>query len=168
MLAHLKLTATPDGKLGADKAQLDLRGLCTAFKAEVPSASGRQSPMLAYCPNWKSLPKMKSQHLQIHLNGMTKIVATFAEQVTSLARTVSMQGKVGAQAQAPIAAGTWIDLTDNINSMASTLTGQVRNIAQVMAVVTKVDFSKESRLTSKVNRSFRLHLHIAHAVSVQK
>src|SRR5215467_1076806 len=77
------------------------------------------------------------------LNGMTKTLAIFAEQVTSVARTVGVQGKLGAQAQVPNAAGTWKDLTDNVNLLANNLTVQVRNIAEVTTAVAKGDLSKK-------------------------
>jgi HAMP domain-containing protein/signal transduction histidine kinase/ActR/RegA family two-component response regulator len=77
------------------------------------------------------------------LNSMTKTLATFAEQVTSVARTVGVQGKLGAQAQVPNAAGTWKDLTDNVNLLANNLTVQVRNIAEVTTAVAKGDLSKK-------------------------
>src|ERR1700749_3763516 len=63
------------------------------------------------------------------INTMTDTLATFADQVTTGAREVGVQGKLGGQANVPGAAGTWKDLTDNVNSMAQNLTGQVRNIA---------------------------------------
>src|SRR6202011_1558229 len=62
------------------------------------------------------------------LNGMTKTLAIFAEQVTDVARTVGVEGKLGAQAEVPGVAGTWKDLTDNVNVLARNLTDQVRNI----------------------------------------
>jgi HAMP domain-containing protein/signal transduction histidine kinase/ActR/RegA family two-component response regulator len=77
------------------------------------------------------------------LNSMTTTLKTFAEQVTSVARTVGVQGKLGAQAQVPNAAGTWKDLTDNVNLLANNLTVQVRNIAKVTTAVAKGDLSKK-------------------------
>ena len=65
------------------------------------------------------------------LNSMTKTLGIFAEQVTSVARTVGVEGKLGAQAEVPGVAGTWKDLTDNVNLLANNLTAQVRNIAEV-------------------------------------
>ena len=58
----------------------------------------------------------------------------FAAEVTRVAREVGTEGKLGGQAQVPGVAGTWKDLTDNVNSMASNLTTQVRNIAEVATV----------------------------------
>src|SRR6202011_5362948 len=83
------------------------------------------------------------------LNGMTKTLAIFAEQVTSVAKTVGVEGKLGAQAQVPNVAGTWKDLTDNVNLLANNLTGQVRNIAQVTTAVASGDLSKKITLDVK-------------------
>nr|BDT37904.1 HAMP domain-containing protein [Myxococcus sp. MH1] len=77
------------------------------------------------------------------LNNMTDTLNVFAQQVTSVARTVGVEGKLGAQAQVPGAAGTWKDLTDNVNLMANNLTAQVRNIADVTTAVAKGDLSKK-------------------------
>ncbi|WIG93375.1 HAMP domain-containing protein [Myxococcus sp. SDU36] len=77
------------------------------------------------------------------LNAMTDTLNVFAQQVTSVARTVGVEGKLGAQAQVPGAAGTWKDLTDNVNLMASNLTAQVRNIGEVTTAVAKGDLSKK-------------------------
>ncbi|MEA2249074.1 MAG: hypothetical protein QOH46_3603, partial [Solirubrobacteraceae bacterium] len=65
------------------------------------------------------------------INSMTDTLSVFAEQVTGVAREVGTEGKLGGQAEVPGVAGTWKDLTDNVNSMAANLTDQVRNIAQV-------------------------------------
>src|SRR6185437_10947120 len=68
--------------------------------------------------------------------------ATFADQVTNMAREVGVEGKLGGQARVPGAAGLWRDLTDNVNAMAANLTGQVRSIADVATAVTKGDLSR--------------------------
>jgi HAMP domain-containing protein/signal transduction histidine kinase/DNA-binding response OmpR family regulator len=77
------------------------------------------------------------------LNGMTKTLGIFAEQVTSVARTVGVEGKLGAQASVPGVAGTWKDLTDNVNLLANNLTSQVRNIAEVTTAVANGDLSRK-------------------------
>src|SRR5438270_3050847 len=77
------------------------------------------------------------------LNNMTKTLSIFAQQVTSVARTVGVEGKLGAQAEVPGVAGTWKDLTDNVNLLANNLTAQVRNIADVTTAVAKGDLSKK-------------------------
>jgi len=77
------------------------------------------------------------------LNNMTKTLGIFAEQVTNVARTVGVEGKLGAQAEVPGVAGTWKDLTDNVNLLANNLTAQVRNIASVTTAVANGDLSKK-------------------------
>lgn len=76
------------------------------------------------------------------INNMIDTLATFADQVTTVAREVGAEGKLGGQASVPGAAGTWRDLTDNVNYMASTLTSQVRAITTVATAVTKGDLSR--------------------------
>ena len=76
------------------------------------------------------------------INSMTDTLATFAEQVTTVAREVGVEGKLGGQANVPGAAGTWRDLTDNVNRLAANLTTQVRAIAEVATAVTKGDLSR--------------------------
>ncbi len=77
------------------------------------------------------------------INSMTATLSTFADQVTTVAREVGTEGKLGGQADVPNAAGTWKDLTDNVNFMASNLTGQVRNIALVTTAVANGDLSQK-------------------------
>jgi CheY-like chemotaxis protein/signal transduction histidine kinase/HAMP domain-containing protein len=77
------------------------------------------------------------------INAMTETLRTFAEQVTTVAREVGTEGKLGGQAAVPGVAGTWKDLTDNVNFMASNLTAQVRNIAEVATAIAGGDLSKK-------------------------
>jgi HAMP domain-containing protein/CheY-like chemotaxis protein/signal transduction histidine kinase len=77
------------------------------------------------------------------LNTMIEQLRSFASEVTRVAREVGTQGKLGGQAQVPGVAGTWKDLTDNVNSMASNLTAQVRNIAEVTTAVARGDLSRK-------------------------
>ena len=77
------------------------------------------------------------------INGMTETLSIFAEQVTTVAREVGTEGKLGGQADVPNAAGTWKSLTDNVNSMATNLTNQVRNIALVTTAVANGDLSQK-------------------------
>src|SRR5947199_324310 len=72
--------------------------------------------------------------------------ATFAAQVTSVAREVGVEGKLGGQASVPGAAGTWKDLTDNVNQLAANLTTQVRAIAEVATAVTKGDLTRSIKV----------------------
>ena len=77
------------------------------------------------------------------LNTMVDQLNAFAGEVTRVAREVGTDGKLGGQAQVPGVAGTWKDLTDSVNSMASNLTGQVRNIAEVSTAIATGDLSKK-------------------------
>ncbi len=77
------------------------------------------------------------------LNTMVDQLRAFASEVTRVAREVGTDGKLGGQAQVPGVAGTWKDLTDSVNSMASNLTGQVRNIAEVSTAIASGDLSKK-------------------------
>ena len=76
------------------------------------------------------------------INGMIDTLATFADQVTTVAREVGIEGKLGGQAKVPGAAGTWRDLTDNVNQLAANLTTQVRAIAEVATAVTTGDLTR--------------------------
>jgi len=77
------------------------------------------------------------------INSMTDTLRVFAEQVTTVAREVGTEGKLGGQAAVPGVAGTWKDLTDSVNFMAANLTDQVRNIAQVTTAVAQGDLSQK-------------------------
>ena len=77
------------------------------------------------------------------LNTMVDQLHSFASEVTRVAREVGTDGKLGGQAQVPGVGGTWKDLTDSVNSMASNLTGQVRNIAEVSTAIANGDLSKK-------------------------
>src|SRR6187397_3049303 len=76
------------------------------------------------------------------INGMIDTLATFADQVTTVAREVGVEGKLGGQASVPGAAGTWKDLVDNVNELAANLTTQVRAIAEVATAVTQGDLTR--------------------------
>jgi signal transduction histidine kinase/HAMP domain-containing protein/ActR/RegA family two-component response regulator len=76
------------------------------------------------------------------INNMTDTLRTFADQVTTVAREVGIEGKLGGQAKVPRAAGTWRDLTDNVNQLAGNLTSQVRAIAEVSTAVAKGDLTR--------------------------
>jgi len=77
------------------------------------------------------------------INTMVDQLNSFASEVTRVAREVGTEGKLGGQAQVKGVAGTWKDLTDNVNLMAANLTGQVRNIAEVTTAVARGDLSKK-------------------------
>ena len=77
------------------------------------------------------------------INTMVDQLNAFAGEVTRVAREVGTEGRLGGQAKVPGVAGTWKDLTDNVNSMASNLTGQVRNIAEVATAIANGDLSRK-------------------------
>ncbi|MGQ2979864.1 MAG: HAMP domain-containing protein, partial [Polaromonas sp.] len=83
------------------------------------------------------------------INGMTDTLATFADQVTNVAREVGVDGRLGGQANVPGAAGTWKDLTGNVNLLAANLTTQVRAIAEVATAVTKGDLTRSIQVDAK-------------------
>ncbi len=83
------------------------------------------------------------------INSMIETLATFADQVTTVAREVGVEGKLGGQASVPGAAGTWKDLTDNVNQLAGNLTTQVRAIAEVATAVTKGDLTRSISLEAQ-------------------
>ncbi len=76
------------------------------------------------------------------INELTDTLATFADQVTTVAREVGIEGKLGGQAKVPGASGTWRDLTDNVNQLAANLTTQIRTIAEIATAVTKGDLTR--------------------------
>ncbi len=83
------------------------------------------------------------------INGMIETLAIFADQVTTVAREVGVEGKLGGQANMPGAAGTWKDLTDNVNQLAANLTTQVRAIADVATAVTKGDLTRSIQVAAQ-------------------
>ncbi len=83
------------------------------------------------------------------INDMTDTLATFAEQVTNVAREVGVDGRLGGQAHVPGASGTWKDLTGNVNLLAANLTNQVRAIAEVSAAVTKGDLTRSIQVEAR-------------------
>ncbi|MFT3836711.1 MAG: HAMP domain-containing protein [Myxococcaceae bacterium] len=89
--------------------------------------------------------KLKGEFLRTAqlVNGMVEQLSSFASEVTRVAREVGTEGKLGGQAQVVDVGGIWKDLTDNVNSMATNLTTQVRNIADVTTAVAKGDLSKK-------------------------
>ena len=81
--------------------------------------------------------------LKSTVNTMVDQLQSFADEVTRVAREVGIEGKLGGQAEVKGVAGTWRDLTENVNELASNLTGQVRNIAQVTTAVAQGDLSQK-------------------------
>ncbi|MET0282328.1 MAG: response regulator, partial [Steroidobacteraceae bacterium] len=83
------------------------------------------------------------------INSMTNTLATFADQVTSVAREVGVEGRLGGQANVPGASGTWRDLTANVNLLAANLTTQVRAIAEVATAVTKGQLTRSIQVEAR-------------------
>src|SRR5271166_2093135 len=83
------------------------------------------------------------------INNMTDTLATFADQVTNVAREVGVEGRLGGQANVPGAAGTWKDLTGNVNLLAANLTTQVRAIAEAATAVTKGDLTRSIQVEAR-------------------
>jgi HAMP domain-containing protein/CheY-like chemotaxis protein/signal transduction histidine kinase len=83
------------------------------------------------------------------INNMTDTLATFADQVTTVAREVGVEGRLGGQANVPGAAGTWKDLTGNVNLLAENLTNQVRAIAEVATAVTQGDLTRSIQVEAR-------------------
>jgi HAMP domain-containing protein len=77
------------------------------------------------------------------INNMVEKLRIFADEVSRVAREVGTEGRLGGQASVPGVGGTWKDLTDNVNYMASNLTTQVRNIADVSTAVARGDLSRK-------------------------
>jgi len=88
------------------------------------------------------------------INNMIDTLATFADQVTTVAREVGVEGKLGSQANVPGAAGTWRDLTDNANRLAANLTTQLRAIADVATAVTKGDLTRSIQVEAQGEVAF--------------
>src|SRR5687767_8412847 len=87
--------------------------------------------------------------LAVTINNMTSTLAIFADQVTTVAREVGVEGRLGGQANVPGAAGTWKDLTANVNLLAANLTTQVRAIAEVATAVTKGDLTRSIQVDAR-------------------
>ncbi|GAA0919120.1 hypothetical protein GCM10009549_37150 [Streptomyces thermoalcalitolerans] len=87
--------------------------------------------------------------LKTTINTMVDTLSAFADEVTRVAREVGTEGRLGGQAKVEGVSGTWKDLTDNVNSMASNLTGQVRSIAQVATAVARGDLSRKITVEAK-------------------
>src|SRR3979490_1843562 len=88
------------------------------------------------------------------INSMTDTLAIFADQTTTVAREVGVEGKLGGQANVPGAAGTWRDLTDNVNRLAANLTTQLRAIADVATAVTKGDLTRSIQVEAQGEVAF--------------
>ena len=145
-----------DGRLGG---QANVQGVAGTWKDLTDSVNSMASNLTAQVRNIaevstaiasgdlskKVTVNVSGEILQLKdtINTMVDQLNAFASEVTRVAREVGTEGKLGGQAQVRGVAGTWKDLTDFVNSMASNLTGQVRNIAEVATAVAQGDLSKK-------------------------
>ncbi|OLP15536.1 hybrid sensor histidine kinase/response regulator [Leptolyngbya sp. 'hensonii'] len=145
-----------EGKLGG---QAEVRGVAGTWKDLTDSVNFMAGSLTAQVRNIaevttavangdlskKITVDVKGEILELKntVNTMVDQLNSFASEVTRVAREVGTEGKLGVQAQVPGVAGTWKDLTDSVNSMAGSLTAQVRNIAEVTTAVANGDLSKK-------------------------
>src|SRR5205807_1533520 len=145
-----------DGKLGG---QAVVPGVAGTWKDLTDSVNAMASNLTAQVRNIadvtiavangdlskKITVDVRGEILQLKdtINTMVDQLRSFASEVTRVAREVGTEGKLGGQALVPGVAGTWKDLTDNVNAMASNLTAQVRNIAEVTTAVARGDLSRK-------------------------
>src|ERR1700739_3461842 len=145
-----------EGKLGG---QADVRGVAGTWKDLTDSVNSMASNLTNQVRNIAEVTTAVakgdlSRKIQVEVRGeilelkntintMVDQLSSFASEVTRVAREVGTEGKLGGQADVRGVAGTWKDLTDNVNSMASNLTNQVRNIAEVTTAVARGDLSRK-------------------------
>ena len=145
-----------DGKLGGQAAVPGVAGTWKDLTDSVNSMAGNLTDQVRNIAevataiasgdlSRKITVDVRGEILQLKetLNTMVDQLNRFAGEVTRVAREVGTEGKLGGQANVPGVAGTWKDLTDNVNSMAGNLTGQVRNIAEVTTAVARGDLSRK-------------------------
>src|SRR6266545_4381864 len=145
-----------DGKLGG---QADVKGVAGTWKDLTDSVNSMARNLTAQVRNIAQVATAVARgdlsqkitvdargeilELKSTMNTMVDQLAAFGDEVTRMAREVGSEGRLGGQAKVPNVAGTWKDLTDNVNSMANNLTSQVRNIALVTTAVANGDLSKK-------------------------
>jgi HAMP domain-containing protein/signal transduction histidine kinase/DNA-binding response OmpR family regulator len=151
-----------EGKLGG---QAKVKGVAGVWKDLTDSVNGMASNLTAQVRNIaevttavakgdlskKITVDVKGEILELKntINTMVDQLNSFSSEVTRVALEVGTEGKLGGQAQVKGVAGTWKDLTDSVNQMASNLTGQVRNIAEVTTAVAKGDLSRQITVDTK-------------------
>ena len=151
-----------EGKLGG---QAEVRGVSGTWKDLTDSVNSMAGNLTSQVRNIaqvttavatgdlskKITVDVKGEILELKntINVMVDQLSSFASEVTRVAREVGTEGELGGQADVKGVAGTWKDLTDSVNSMASNLTGQVRNIAEVTTAVAKGDLSKKITVSVK-------------------
>jgi HAMP domain-containing protein/signal transduction histidine kinase/ActR/RegA family two-component response regulator len=145
-----------DGKLGG---QADVRGVAGTWKDLTESVNSMAGNLTAQVRNIAEVTTAVASgdlskkitvdvrgeilELKYTINTMVDQLRSFASEVTRVAREVGSEGRLGGQADVQGAAGTWKDLTNNVNTMAGNLTAQVRNIAEVTTAVARGDLSKK-------------------------
>src|SRR5439155_1527962 len=156
-----------DGKLGG---QADVRGLAGVWKDLGDNVNFMASNLTTQVRNIAAVTtavatgdlkrklyleaKGEIFELADTVNTMIDPLATFADQVTTVAREVGVEGKLGGQANVPGAAGTWGDLTENVNRLAANLTTQLRAIADVATAVTKGDLTRSIQVEAQGEVAF--------------
>src|SRR5450432_345405 len=151
-----------EGKLGG---QADVRGVAGTWKDLTDSVNSMASNLTSQVRNIAEVTTAVangnlSQRLTVQakgevaaladtINNMTDTLATFADQVTNVAREVGVDGRLGGQAHVPGAAGTWKDLTGNVNLLAANLPTKVRAIAEVATAVTKGDLTRSIQVETR-------------------
>ena len=145
-----------EGKLGG---QADVKGVAGVWKDLTESVNSMAGNLTAQVRNIADVTTAVARGdlsrkitvdvrgeilaLKETINTMVDQLSSFASEVTRVAKEVGTEGKLGGQANVPGVAGTWKDLTDSVNSMASNLTNQVRNIAEVTTAVARGDLSRK-------------------------
>ncbi|HEU4698294.1 MAG TPA: HAMP domain-containing protein, partial [Gemmatimonadales bacterium] len=145
-----------EGKLGGQADVKDVSGVWKDLTDNVNSMAGNLTGQVRNIAevataiargdlSRKITVDVRGEILQLKetINTMVDQLRSFASEVTRVAREVGTEGKLGGQAYVPGVAGTWKDLTDSVNSMASNLTGQVRNIADVSTAIARGDLSRK-------------------------
>ena len=145
-----------DGKLGGQAVVLGVAGTWKDLTDSVNAMAGNLTAQVRNIAevttavargdlSRKITVDVKGEILELKntINTMVDQLNAFAGEVTRVAREVGTEGKLGGQAQVPGVGGTWKDLTDNVNFMASNLTGQVRNIAEVATAIASGDLSRK-------------------------
>jgi HAMP domain-containing protein len=151
-----------DGKLGGQAAVPGIAGIwkdltdnvnlmVSKLTAQVRDIAGVTKAVANGDPSKKITVDTHGEisELKNTVNTMVDQLNGFASEVTRVAREVGTEGKLGGQAAAPGAAGTWKDLTDSLNSMVLNLTGQVRNIADVATAIARGDLSRKITVDAK-------------------
>jgi HAMP domain-containing protein/signal transduction histidine kinase/CheY-like chemotaxis protein len=155
-VTRVALEVGTEGKLGG---QAHVKGVAGTWKDLTDSVNGMASNLTGQVRNIaevttavakgdlsrKITVDVKGEILELKntINTMVDQLNSFGSEVTRVAREVGSEGKLGGQADVPGVAGTWKDLTDSVNKMASNLTGQVRNIAEVTTAVARGDLSRK-------------------------